>query len=46
MPYPRYKEISKDALFTWFDDVIQGKVSPKTDSFATEGSIKDTEITS
>ena len=33
LPYPRGKEMTKDALLTWFDEVIKGKVEPKTSNF-------------
>jgi len=42
LPYPRGKEMTKDVLFTWFDDVFLGKVEPKTDDFAKE--IKDPDL--
>lgn len=34
--------MSKDTIFSWFDDVFLGKVDPKTTDFAKE--IKDVEI--
>ena len=42
IPYPRGREISKDSLFDWFDDIMKGKVSIKTSGFNRE--VKDTEI--
>jgi hypothetical protein len=34
--------MSKDSLFTWFDDVFHGKVDAKVEGFEKE--VKDTEI--
>ena len=33
LPYPRGAEISKNALFSWLDEVFAGKVAPKTEGF-------------
>lgn len=42
IPYPRGKVIEKKILFDWFDDIVKGKVAPKTENFSKE--VVDTEI--
>lgn len=42
IPYPKGKPIEKKTLFDWFDDIVKGKVSPKTDNFSKE--VVDTDI--
>ncbi len=41
IPYPKGKAIEKKALFDWFDDIVKGKVAPKTDNFSKEVVDKD-----
>lgn len=33
LPFPKDKQIDKDVLFTWFDDVLTGKLQPKESGF-------------
>ena len=32
--YPKGKTISKEVMFDWFDDIVKGRVDPKTTDFS------------
>jgi hypothetical protein len=44
LPYPRYREVSKNSMFDWFDDLFKGRNHEIPTDFSKE--VKDTEIES